>query len=984
MVPQSSDNDIWVSLSDFKLICKRIKKKIFWGAGIVSCLAILYVLLKPIEYYSTAAFREKGNNNGGVPTTSLTTMLLGGGSGRSGNHSEAISTMKSRNMISHLIEELNLQGSISPRETHYQDLSNVRDNLIIELALFNKKQGPIFKDEWPAISLKHISYAGEAPFGARVVFINDTDFDVHFSRQKDPIRGHIGTPISLEGASFTIERNPSQELSHNEYNLTIIPLNDAVDNVLARIQIDTDRDDKTLIKLKYRDTNRYRAAAVLNGLMSIYQRYLKDEQTRVSNEQLAYLQGRQEEMQARLRKMMDEHAAVLAADMTHLGFPDATAAMNFFAAIQQQHMQQQLNIDLELKRLEELQGNKGAAYEKILPTNDPSGMSTIVNRIRNLKQQADGIELALGNDWSDSSEIADSQDSLHNLFEKLREVKTLTDEVVYLSTVVENGQLPDLDGTILKDPKYKVRSWCERLQATQDNSRERVICKNHFLTYLDNLSHIFQVYNHVIEERLTHLRDIQREFQGIDLDIARELYLNYSKELNALEAESQQKRFIVAHLEEPTFEVSSLSAVLKDPVSERIIAVASPLVLSLKDQNNRSQKEQDRLRNELEVHKGFLSDHLNQMVQLLELREKLLKEKIQALQAATLGLIQQEVSILENHLAEQISGRVDQLVQERRVVEDHQSSLQEMASKLPEKWVLEKLIAQQMEMNGRMVEEITKLVESKNTSSKLELIQSAPVDEAQPPVKPKPPKTLFYAIFGAILGGLTVSGFGIVKAIATGMPATEENLKLAGHKVAGRLSDSIQRDMAKPLMDLDLETLRRLSFILSSNVSKAVHGQAVACILGPEGINYTPHLASLFAKKGKKTLILPLFFDEPSEQQGILQYLEGRTITPKIVHHESYDTMHSGGISRFALELFDGEKFRDLLKSVGSNYDWIFVVTKANCFSAEACHLIHTCNQSVVSIAEETWEQLRPVFKAAEGSSSHNLAFLFKADSSKA
>lgn len=968
-----SDDDLWVSLSDFKLISKRMRNKIILSACILGAVAVFYALTRPIEYISTAAFREKATNSVGVTTGGLTAMLLNGSSGQS-NHSEAISTMKSRTMISRLVQELGLQASLVPKKGKIESLTNIMHNLVVEYALLRKKQGPVFADMLPEVTVQNIRYDGEVPLGMHVTFVSDDTFQIASSRREDPLTGTVGRPVVMKGATFTIIRNHNLPLVQKEYVLCISPLLKAVEHVSAKLNIDTDKEDKTLLRLKYADLNRHRTAEVLNRLMDIYRQHLKEEQRRISDEQIAYLETRQEEMQSCLRHMMGEHATVLAADITHLGFPDAMTAMNFFSAMQQQYMQQQLGIDLELKRLEEARSGTGAISEKIIQTNDSTGMNTIVQRIRLLKQQADSIELALGNDWSNRSEVAVNSETISQLFEKLKDVRNLATEANTIAATVESSVLPDVKMTLFKDPRFKVRSWCDKLKSTQEASQERIICTQHFLTYLNNLQHLFQVYQNVIEERLTHQRDIQREFQGIDLDTAKELYLGYSRELSNTEAEAAQKRFTITQLEDPAFEISSLSAVLRDPVSEKMITEASPLVLALKDENNRTEKEHQRSRNELLVHKGFLSAHLNQMVQLLELHENLLKEKIQSLQAATLGLIQQEVSLLENHLADQIDGRLEQLSQERKVIDQHQQNLQEMASKLPEKWVAEKLIDQQMELNRRMVEEITKLVESKNTSSNLELVQSAPVDSAIPPVQPKSPLTLFFAIFGVAFGGLLMMGFGIVKAIATGMPVTEENLKLAGHKVAGKLSGRYQEDSTKPLPDQDLETLRRLILLLKgSMVTEPTQGRTIALVQGSEGVNYSLHLASLLAKKRDKVLLMSLFFDQPSEEHGLLQYLEGHDSKPQVTHREDYDLIMPGGISRFAHELFDTENFHKLLKDLEAQYDWIFLITHARPDSAEAGQLIQLCDQSVVTIDDHTWNDIKPALKVSPGT---NLVFL--------
>ena len=308
---------------------------------------------------------------------------------------------------------------------------------------------------------------------------------------------------------------------------------------------------------------------------------------------------------------------------------------------------------------------------------------------------------------------------------------------------------------------------------------------------------------------MSHQQAPLKEFQGINLNIAKDLYISFNKELSNAESSATQHEFISDQLNEPNFEISSLSTILTDPLSLEMITRTSNLILALKDQDNRSAKEQERLNADIAIQKGFLKTHVQQSIALLNLRQKFLKEKIQHLQSLNLSLIQEQISILENQINEYIDNTLVNLNQEKLLIEKNLNELRMEMAAFPQKWAAEQLIDQQMEINKNLVEEISKLVESKNIANNLEKLQSAPVDMAFPPLHPKSPRlillTLFGAVAGAFLGFLWILGWSIIQ----GIQASTDNLKGIGTDVCGFFSRKYPKSFDQdPLLDNDLTTLR--------------------------------------------------------------------------------------------------------------------------------------------------------------------------------
>jgi tyrosine-protein kinase Etk/Wzc len=971
-----SQQEVIISLSDFYLLCKRAKRKIVYAALLMAVLAVLYTLSKPVGYLATGSFREKSKSQSGLPNGSGLSILLSGG--QSANNSEAMSSMLSRTLLENVAKQLNLQANLRKNHFQFKTLANIYKNLNVEYQLYNKKIGPIFPDQELDIAVKDVLYNGEAPGRVKLRFLTEDTYQVYPVPEGVNETGTIGQPFVMPYGTFTIVRNNQHPLSREDFLLDFIPFEKVVENLSRHLGIETDRDDKSILKLKYLDENRQLAAIILNSVMTQYQKLLRKDQQSILDEQLNYLQARQDLMQKKLKGMMDDHAEKLSIDLTQTGFPNTDQAMHFFATAQEGYIRELLAIDLELKRLQQVETDGSTYYERYVSEGGPTVINQIVSQIRQLKHQGDSMELALREAAMQSTDILKDQEKVALQFIELTRVRTLSQEVMTAIASLDKGEIPDSSLRLYHDSHFMVKNWCDRLIANHDNKEEYKACSANFTAYLSNLLHHFNVHEKALQERLTHQQSTPIEFQGINLDVAKELYVVYSKQLNEIEAKIQENDFVIAQMKTPEFEVSSLTTILNDKVSDDIITRAGKIVFQLKDLDNRSLKEQDRLKHELELQKGFLEIHLKQTIQLLQQREKLLKEKIRSLQNTILGLIQAEISVLQENLSEQVKNRISNRLQEQSVIEEHQHELQLEMAKLPNKWVSEQMIAQQTEVNTKIVEEITRLVESKNITTNLELIQSAPVDLAKVPSQPRSPRILIFAILGAALGALMMISWVIVQSLLKGMIVTDANLRLGKQNVSGTLSNICGNEsFEKPLLDSDLETLRRLGTYLNSLPNKKLIGNSVLFITGI-GPDYSMQLSKLMSITGVKILILPISFDgiaSTDSLPGLLQYLEGEAAEPKINTGKSYDYVVAGGISRFNTELLSAPAFQAILDKLQTQYDWIFVLSHALPNSSEAEYAMQRFDSAVISISGDTWTDIRGCVQIANDEQK-NLSFV--------
>lgn len=443
-----------------------------------------------------------------------------------------------------------------------------------------------------------------------------------------------------------------------------------------------------------------------------------------------------------------------------------------------------------------------------------------------------------------------------------------------------------------------------------------------------------------------------QEYQGIDLASAGQLFLDYSARLNETEGEIHHHQFLAEQLDTPDFELSSLSSVLKDPVSHEIIQKASHANLLLQDQNNRSGKEQERLKIELALQKGVLKTHIEQTKELLQLKKGLLQQKIWGLQQAQLDLIEQKVAVLELQLQDYLVARIANLKQERGVIEKEQARLKEEMLKLPAKWASEKMVEQHLETSKKMIEKIAEAIEAKNISSKLDLSQSAPLDAAIPPMHPKSPLLSLFAIMGAMLGFCLSFGVILMRQSQQGFPARGDNLKLQGQVYLGRLNNPLPQ----VLNDSDLETLRKA-------VTSIQKYQVIPLLLN-HGPNYAAQLAELLSKGGRKVVVLSCMFDgsEAGDHEiGLLHYLKGERLHVQTFFN--YSWISSGGFTRFGKEELAQGRFQELLGQLKQDFDYILLPSRCPILSAEGETFAELADRVLVTLNGESLPTLAPLYK---------------------
>jgi hypothetical protein len=509
---------------------------------------------------------------------------------------------------------------------------------------------------------------------------------------------------------------------------------------------------------------------------------------------------------------------------------------------------------------------------------------------------------------------------------------------------------------LLKQAKKK-----EEQAMLQEEKEVRVQLRNCQLEQMRKGVSSFQTHSEgLFQEQAREPMLLGDEFSGLSLDTAQSLLVEYTRQRDNLQAQMRELVFLREQLGRPDFEMSSLGGVFDDAVTRDIVNKASAIVLQLKDENNRSAREQERLMEALQTHKNFLSHHLFQTVELKRLRVKLLGDKISSLQQATFSLLHTEKDLLQSKLEE----------------------LNLKMAGLPEKWRRESLLMLKKELGAVMLEGISNLVEMKSLGQHTFQISSRPLDSAVPALQPQPPRVFLKALISALLAAMGCYFVIFSRALFAGLPVTDETLQLCGFPVSGKVSPYCKAPLSQ-IHGQDLETLRRvvesLKAVPYSTSSGSGEGVVAVCV-GGNYPDFTPPLAELLSMRGLKVIVLQAVFDKvvrADEMPGLWQYLQGQTQDIPVRRSVCYDFVPSGGTCRYGSEILCSPKFQALLSTLKTSYDITLIHSSAEPSQMEGFSLLKIADSAVIVVQRESKDQLQAYCKWNEEKGSSCITFVY-------
>lgn len=961
-----------ISFSDICYILKKKRSAIFFGSCLIAFLSLSFAFSRPLLHGAKGKFREKGKTE--AQNNSITRLIFGNQQNSAG--SEAAASMLSRPLLAQVAKELNLQGQLTEMGCTPGFFTKIGQKIQVELSHWRKKEESPLSCPTRSLVIQDIIYTRETTLPLEIEFTTDQQFHV-FAEGKKVAEGVLGHPIKTERFAFTLFPQDPSSLKKRKFSLTLLPLNKVANQLANSLEIVPDKDDSTLLVLKYAHPDRKIACCIVDHIMAAHQESLEKENDRVSSFQLDYLQKRQQEMLEQQTALLDEHAKNLSSDLSQTGFTSFEKEMEFLyqTRIKSKEKLQQLN--LKIQRLHMLSKNQEASIaqasgEDLSPINDS------LRRLADLRMQRDALSLSIAQ--APKTVTEDAKAHFGEQIKQLEDAHLMIQEIEELTTAIEHNLPPKPSTVIAQNPYLLVADWLKKMEdgkvqwenapilIKELKKREWEKQKYTFLSYLQNLKRLYTINEKLLQERLSHPGQDRSEFQGLTYESAQQLLVDYLKQLNALEKTQNEYVFILKQLQDPAFEIGCLSSTLSDPISRELIQKSTSLSLILCDDEKYSSKEKERSKSDLATQKKFLQEHLEQTSKILNLETDLLQKKILSLQTIMLELAHETISVQEKHVHDFIVSQLSQMLQQKEQLEHVLQEINVTMATLPKKWIHEQLMKQKVDMNKTIVSELTQMVEAKNIANNMVQIQSAPLEPAFSPLLPSPPHLALFSVLGAFLGAFFTSGFFVSQALMKGVDATPENLVLSGLPVVGTLSEKASE--ASPLTDDDLETLRNQVTFMEER-KKEEEGTFGILILGKTP-DFSFSLAELMARRDQRILVIPLSFHEATQTEGLLPYLEGRSKTIPILSHQDFSYIPAGGISRYSTELLGSSPFAELLRNWKKEYDWIIGVSSAEPLSAAAVSLIPLGDTLTVALHDERLHELEPYRTAT-----NKISFIF-------
>ena len=426
---------------------------------------------------------------------------------------------------------------------------------------------------------------------------------------------------------------------------------------------------------------------------------------------------------------------------------------------------------------------------------------------------------------------------------------------------------------------------------------------------------------------------ISKDLEGISPETAEKLSLEYNEQLEALRITMEQLGHLQKKIFSPDFEITSLSGILTDSISQEMIQKAGRSILEMQDKINYSAKDLERIQEGIQGQKRFLFQHILQLIEMHKLKETLLEEKINSLQNASEHLLQVEKKLIQNQL----------------------DSLQQRMKSLPEKWKRENQLLMQRDLSMGVVEGLTQLSESKNINYQLFHVESKPVDQALIPYK-----AAKCFLFGqCFFIGFFVCSFAfaihLVRWLSKGRAITEDSAKNFGVSFCGFLEENFHGKFEEVKSE-DKETLRKVSSFISTNHKAKNH---TSILLLSKSRAFFENTAALLSLKGLKVLLIECTPNSVNTKSSIGLYdylLEKGPIA--ISKEKQFDRISSGNYEGAFVELLFRKSFEALLKERVSSYDVVLLALQAELSDAQISPIKDLADAFIIHTSDVFYEEV--------------------------
>lgn len=740
-----------------------------------------------------------------------------------------------------------------------------------------------------------VTYTRDKPLVLFLKKDSKSQFSIYDKKHRFVMTGKIGKPIKHSRFEMTLNRLPFSE----EVPLILHPIQTIIETLRAKLTIKASREDKNLLIVKYVDQHRKQSAAVINALMAMYEKFLIEENQMITRAQLSYLNQRQDELSSKFDRDIQDHAVAIERNLESQGLLGIKEEMEFVLEPLQTHKTRLNEVELELSQIEERIAKANLSFK--LANSHP----LLIERY--------------------SKALTDQIGSIKNLMQQVkRKEKIVQAAPEELQPAIEEFnralETAEADGNI------KIEAILHEFMS--------------HLTYREKS----------LQESSEWIQTAQNDLSGISLEVARRQFDNYSTQFDDLHAQLKQVVFMRDHLFDPHFEISTLSNVLADSVTQQMVQRSSELEEKLHDDIHRSLRDKERIKTTLTIHKRFLESHLNQTLQLGKIRIDLIKEKLSSLYTVMKTLLIQEQEALKGKIAE----------------------LTKSMQSLPGLWVHENRLKFKSELTKGMMEGLVHISETKNLAHHLYQVESRPLDLARPPMGFIKPYLFAKSLLAFFLGMILFAFLVIIHTLIKGFPLSLTTLKEMGAHTSGRLSLSTHLEKTQ---ELDKETLRKIvAFLLDDQETQ----KGIISIIGQQQTHFSPLLSALLKKYNKISCILDCTFGKITSTQdspGLFQVLHGESLSEVIRSFPAYDFVPVGASTQDGVELLKSAQFHKIVQDLSSKYDFLFLISRTPLDALESQTLFQLCTHGIVA-AEANLELVKPYLDQSRQKAKKHVTFI--------
>jgi hypothetical protein len=746
------DDAYWVSLQDLVRFFSKHKPCLFAVALYCALMSFFYIVTQPIQYEIVASFKEQGDIKTDGALKEFKEAL-----GLMFDVTQTSVFMKSQHILRPVVVRFGLQVVQKPSNDF--------------LELFSRTIRAEFRQtnvDLERFQFSNVQYDGEQDLSFSFQWLDDRVFEL--SMQQERTRGELGQQISLQGVSLCIDRAPRQQGS-----FTIEPWTETVARVRARLLIQPHKQNRSLYILTLRWPDRFVGAAVVNGLMERYQQFWKEDYEQRVNADLAYLQQRKNELFQEFATGMEEYKRYLQNNVDSSGMMDLKQQIKEIAVPYRDLFLRSCALEMEEKQLNAWK--EGDSPLLLEHTTAGTHLHRLHIALEDLHRERDFLETSL---YEVKKNLA-PRGSREELLRQVRcDLQSVT-AALYRNNEKNRDFSKEAAQIVLPGKSEADFSGCfgimhQREWEVPSQEPEDV------QLYLKNLAHILAVREKILLE--------QTEEQPLDLEQARRLLTEQYRVLDESQSGKERMGRFINQIE--ILSLEALTPLLRDEVSQRVLARATELQLQVEDVNHYTTKERERAERMLHNQRALLKAHVQRLQESEDLREQLCREKVCGLQRAVVEGIHRQAAIVREQIADLICQRKEALQQELLLLKQKMEDLRGRMRQFPDKWFSEGLLDFQREIRAKLIQAVHQLVETKAIGRNLYHFASLPLDMAVPPRLAKSPHLFLYSATAALCGCsvtyLFLFAFGLIR----GLPFGVEKLK--GTRFAGELGRSPEQD----------------------------------------------------------------------------------------------------------------------------------------------------------------------------------------------